>query len=298
MRAIERLLGPFWRAALIFTAADGWAIASHVALTSLMALFPFLIFLTAIAAFFDLSTLAATVVAMIFDSVPERIAGPIANEVKRVLLVPRGDILTIGVALALWFASSGVEAMRIGLNRAYGAVENRNFLWLRLESIGFVLVGTSVSLTIAFLLVLAPVAWSAIVQLLPAAADFGWSLTLLRYGVTLLVAGAGLLAAHLWLPCGRRRIQDILPGIGLTLAAWIAGAEGFSLYLANFGNYASTYAGLAGVMTAIVFLYLMAVILLYGATLNAALLQPAATDAGEPVHPTAPLTSRGAWWKP
>ena len=41
------------------------------------------------------------------------------------LLVPRGDLLTIGVALALWFASSGVEAMRVGLNRAYGKVERQ-----------------------------------------------------------------------------------------------------------------------------------------------------------------------------
>ncbi len=287
MRVFQRLLGPFWRAALIFNAADGWAIASHVALTSLMALFPFLIFLTAIAAFFDLSALSATVVALLFDSVPQRIAGPIANEVKRVLLVPRGDILTIGVALALWFASSGVEAMRIGLNRAYGTVETRNFLWLRLESIGFVLVGTLVSLTIAFLLVLAPIAWSAIIELLPAAREFGWSLTLLRYAVTLVIAGGGLIVAHLWLPCGKRRIAEILPGIGLTLAAWIAGAEGFSIYLANFGNYASTYAGLAGVMTAIVFLYLMAVILLYGATINAALKAEPAKDDAEPVTPTA-----------
>ncbi len=273
MRAIGRFLGPFWRAALTFNAADGWAIASHVALSALMALFPFLIFLTAIAAFFDLSALSATVVALIFESVPARIAAPIADEVKNVLLVPRRDVLTFGVALALWFASSGVEAMRVGLNRAYGTVENRNFLFLRLESIGFVLVGTVTFLSIAFLVVLAPVVWTTIVHLMPAAQNFAWTLTFLRFGLTLLIAGGGLLAAHLWLPAGRRGIAQVLPGIGLTLAAWIAGGYGFSLYLADFANYASTYAGLAGVMTAIVFLYMMALILLYGAMLNAALLE-------------------------
>lgn len=273
MRALGRLVGPFWRAALTFNATDGWAIASHVALSSLMALFPFIIFLTAIAAFFDLSALSATVVALIFESVPASIAGPIAGEVKNVLLVPRGDVLTFGVALALWFASSGVEAMRVGLNRAYGMVENRNFVWLRLESIAFVVLGTLTFLTIAFLVVLAPVAWTALVHLVPAIEDFAWSLTLLRFGLTLLIVGSGLLAAHLWLPAGRRSFTDILPGIGLTMGAWIAGGYGFSLYIADFANYASTYAGLAGVMTAIVFLYLMALILLYGATLNAALVE-------------------------
>jgi len=290
VRALGRLFGPFWRAALTFNAADGWAIASHVALSTLMAIFPFLIFLTAIAAFFDLSALSNTVVTLIFDSVPERIAAPIAGEVRRVLLVPRGDLLTIGVALALWFASSGVEAMRVGLNRAYGKVENRNFLWLRLESIGFVLVGSLTFLTIAFLLVLAPVAWTAFVHLVPAIEDFAWPLTLLRYGLTLLIAGSGLIVSHLWLPAGHRRIVDILPGVGLTLGAWIAGAYGFSLYLADFANYASTYAGLAGVMTAIVFLYMMALILLYGATLNAALGERRRVATAK-ASPEEPLTS-------
>ncbi len=287
MRALGRFIGPFWRAALTFNAADGWAIASHVALSALMALFPFLIFLTAIAAFFDLSTLSATVVALIFESVPARIAAPIADEVKNVLLVPRRDVLTFGVALALWFASSGVEAMRVGLNRAYGMVENRNFILLRLESIGFVLVGTLTFLTIAFLVVLAPVAWKALAHLLPAIDTFAWSLTLLRFGLTLLIAGGGLVAAHLWLPAGRRRILEILPGVGLTLGAWIAGAYGFSLYLADFANYASTYAGLAGVMTAIIFLYMMALILLYGAMLNAALVErrKRIVEVGSPDEP-------------
>lgn len=290
MRAIGRFIGPFWRAALTFNAADGWAIASHVALSALMALFPFLIFLTAIAAFFDLSSLSATVVALIFESVPARIAAPIAGEVKNVLLVPRRDVLTFGVALALWFASSGVEAMRVGLNRAYGTVENRNFLFLRLESIGFVVVGTVTFLSIAFLVVLAPVAWTAIVHLMPAAENFSWTLTFLRFGLTLLIAGGGLLAAHLWLPAGRRGVAEILPGVGLTLAAWIAGGYGFSLYLADFANYASTYAGLAGVMTAIVFLYMMALILLYGAMLNAALVERRKRVAGQ-ASSDEPLTS-------
>jgi len=269
---IRRWAGIVWQAVELFNRTDGWAIASHIALSSLMALFPFLIFLTAVAAFFDLRDLSQTVVTLIFESVPEAIASPIASEVKRVLLVPRGDFLTLGVGLAIWFASSGVEALRVGLNRAYGTVENRSFILLRLESMVFVLIGTLVMLTLAFLVVLAPVVWHGVLHFLPKLADFSNSLDYLRYGVTVVVAGCGLLVAHFWLPAGRRRLKDILPGIALTLAAWIFGAIGFSTYLADFANYASTYAGLAGVMTAIVFLYLIAVILLMGATLNAAIM--------------------------
>jgi membrane protein len=127
--------------------------------------------------------------------------------------------------------------------------------------------------------------------LVPAIEAFAWSLDLLRFGLTLVIAGSALLVSHLWLPAGRRGIAEVLPGVGLTLAAWIAGAYGFSLYLADFANYASTYAGLAGVMTAIIFLYLMALILLYGATLNAALSERRRRRATEAVSSEEPLTS-------
>lgn len=93
---------------------------------------------------------------------------------------------------------------------------------------------------------------------------------LVRYGVTLVVLGVALMLAHLWLPAGQRRIMDVLPGIAITIAAWLISALVFAKYLTSFANYASTYAGLGGVMAALVFLYLVALIMLFGASLNAA----------------------------
>lgn len=269
-RRLRRSFAIVWRAIDRFSLTDGWAIASHVALTSLMAIFPFLIFLTAVAAFFDLTDLAETVVTLLFETVPASVAGPISREVRNVLLTQRGDLLTIGVALAVWFASSGVEALRVGLNRAYGCTENRSFVVLRIESIIFVLIGTVALLTLAFLVVLAPVAWHTVIAYAPIFQEFERSFDVVRYGATFVILGSALMIAHLWLPAGRRHLRDVLPGIALTLAAWIVGGVGFAKYLASFANYASTYAGLAGVMTALVFLYLVAAILLFGASVNAA----------------------------
>jgi membrane protein len=270
MKKLRRSFSIVWRAIDLFNGTDGWAIASHVALTSLMAIFPFLIFLTAVAAFFDLRDLAETVVTLLFETVPAGVAGPIAQEVRNVLLIPRGDLLTIGVALAVWFASSGVEALRVGLNRAYGCTENRSFVLLRIESIVFVLIGTIVLLTLSFLVVLAPVAWRTVANYAPVLHGFERSFDIVRYVVTILILGTALIVAHLWLPAGKRHVLDVLPGIGITLSAWVLGGVGFATYLADFASYATTYAGLAGVMTALVFLYLIAAILLFGASINAA----------------------------
>jgi membrane protein len=139
-----------------FNAADGWAIASHIALSALMALFPFLIVVVALAGFFGSRELADEAARILLEAWPEEVAAPLALEIHGVLTSARGDILTIGVAFAIFFASSGVESLRIALNRSYAVIDKRNWLLLRLESIGYVLVGAVALLVFSFLVVLAP----------------------------------------------------------------------------------------------------------------------------------------------
>ena len=121
--------------------------------------FPFLIFVTALAGFFGTKTLADEAVSLLFlQTWPQQVAAPIANEIHDVLTHTRSGLLTIGVILAIYFSSSGVEAIRIGLNRAYGVVEMRAWWLFRLESIAYVFVGALSLLTLALFVVFAPVA--------------------------------------------------------------------------------------------------------------------------------------------
>ena len=50
---------------------------------------------------------------------PRAVSGPIADEVREVICVARGSDLGTGIAFAVFFSSSGIESLRIGLNRAY-----------------------------------------------------------------------------------------------------------------------------------------------------------------------------------
>ena len=139
-----------------FLADDGWAIASHIALSTLMALFPFLIVLTSLAGFFGSKELADQAVQLLLQIWPQQVADALSSEIHDVLTTTRGDILTVGAVLAVYFASNGVEALRVALNRAYSVVEPRAWYWLRLESIGYTLVAAVTSLLMAFLIVLGP----------------------------------------------------------------------------------------------------------------------------------------------
>src|SRR6516162_5532970 len=111
-----------------FIGDDGWAIASHIALSVLMAMFPFFIVLTSLGGLFGSADLADRVANLLFASWPPEVAAPLAQEIHQVLTTTHRGALTFGGVLAVYFASSGVESLRIGLNRAYVGVETRNWL--------------------------------------------------------------------------------------------------------------------------------------------------------------------------
>ena len=254
-----------------FLADDGWAIASHIAISALMALFPFLILVTALAAsLFGSRNLADEVATLLLEAWPPQVSAPIEAEIHNVLTHARGDILTIGAVLSLYFASSGIESLRIGLNRAYDMAETRNWMLLRLESIGYVLVAALALLALSFLVVLGPLIFATAAKYAPGLAPLEWNFTVARYTVASLILIVALVIAHKWLPAGRRSFQEILVGIVVTLILWLAAGLGFARYLARFSSsYVSYYAGLASVMIALVFLYWTACIFIFGGELNA-----------------------------
>ncbi|MBK3745779.1 YihY/virulence factor BrkB family protein [Paraburkholderia aspalathi] len=273
MRKTKRFLWRVSRDALgHFMADDGWAFASHITLSGLMALFPFLIFATSLASFLGAKAFSDTAVHIVFDIWPSAIAKPIANEVMNVLTVQRGGLLTVSVIAAAYFASNGVEALRVALNRAYRVTDTRSIIFCRLQSLGFVLIGTLSLTAISVLLVLAPLAVRIAEQWFPDIAPFTGTIGFWRYFIAVLVLITALFIVHIWLPAGRRTLSDIIPGIVLTLAAWLAGAMAFAQYLETFATYVTTYAGLASIMVAIVFLYMISAIFILGAEINTAIM--------------------------
>lgn len=269
-----------------FIAHDSWAIASHIALSVLMSLFPFLILVTALGGVFGTQEAANEATMLLLEAWPREIAEPIAREVRSVLTATRGDALTFGAVLALYFASSGAEALRIGLNRAYEAYEWRSWWHTRLESILYVIGGAIFMLGFAFFVVLGPLLLRGLIGLLPELTPLAALLSFARVaGATVLIVIA-LIVAHRLLPARAPHIAALWPGVLVTLTFWLIGGLGFGWYLDSFaGTYVTTYAGLATAMIALVFLYWLAAIFLYGAELNAAyaIMRRPRADPGEAI---------------
>ena len=254
-----------------FRADDGWAMASNVALSALMAVFPFVIFVTALAGFIGRQSLARAVAGLLFETWPADVAGPIASDVEEVVAQAHVRLLTISALIAVVLAANGVEAMRTALSRAYRVVDRRSIVFRMAQSIAFVLAGALASLALASVVVLTPDMVDRMVAALPVLRPYLAEVTVVRYVITAIILIVVLVASHLWLPAGRPRWRQLWPGIVLTLALWVASAITFRIYLDRFANLAATYAGLAGVFTAIFFLYVIAISLIFGAEFNAAL---------------------------
>jgi membrane protein len=275
VRIIRRLFSIALDAFYTFLADDGWAIASHIALSSLMALFPFLIVLTSLAGFLGSKGLADQAAGLLLQVMPVQVASALSGEIHDVLTTTRGDALTVGAVLSVYFASNGVESLRVALNRAYAVVEPRRWYWLRLESIGYTLVAAVAALILAFLIVLGPLILETARRYIPLMVESNERLlTVARYGITISAMIVALFILHAWLPAGRRSFMQILPGIAFTMVASLVSGIVFGQYLARFANnYVTMYAGLASVIIALVFLYFIAAIFVYGGELNAAIIK-------------------------
>lgn len=252
-------------------ADDGIEVSGFIAYTGLVSLFPFVIFLFALAGFIGQTMRAQQAVANILDTLPDEVARTLAPIVNEVLASPQPGLLTLGILGTLWVTSSGVEALRMGLNRAYDTTETRPFWRRRITSFLFVVMGACAALVFTLMMVAAPMAerWLMTQVQMP------WLLLVVSMTLRLLLT-ANLLALMLAffyrvLPNHRIRWRAAWPGAWMAAFLWILVASLFSVYLANAGNYAVTYGSLGGVVITLLFLHVTAVIVLFGAEYNAAL---------------------------
>jgi membrane protein len=243
-------------------------LAGNIAFRTVFSLFPFLIFLTALAGFFGNEDLAEKVVTFLLSVAPEQLVRPLASEIRSILTVPRTGLLSLAALLTIWSAMAGVDSVRVGLNRAYDLKENRNLFWLHGQSILFVIGSAAGLLAIALLLVVAPLALATLERYAPDFEHNFTTLNQLRYPIAIALLTGGLQLSHRILPAKKQKGLAILPGVLLTVVVWVALASLFSYYLVNFNTFASTYSSLSGLFAAMFFLYLAALVLILGGEVN------------------------------
>jgi membrane protein len=243
-------------------------LAGNIAFRILFAIFPFLIFLTALAGFFGSADLAARIVTYLLSVAPREFVAPLAPEINSLLTHPRTGLLSVSAIITVWSAMGGVDSVRVALNRAYGLTEDRNpFLLYGIMAL-FVVGSAFLLLALSVLIVFAPAATHFISTYAPAFDELVATFDRYRYPLAVIILVVGLFLAHLILPARRVKLYYLMPGVVLTVSVWLVLSSVYSYFLANFATFASTYVGLSGLFAAMFLIYLSALALILGGELN------------------------------
>jgi len=194
--------------------------------------------------------------------------------------------LAISVVIALWSASSGMAHLAEAIGVAYDEEENRGMIVRRamslLMTVGLLVVGG---------VVVAGAAGVAAVSDTNEA--LGWVVQVAAWIVValLFVAGLAILYRHS-ADRDEPKWRWATPGALVALVVWIVITIGFRLYVASFSSYDQTYGSLAGIVIMLFWLYLSALVIIFGAQLNAELEHQTAIDSTK--GPDLPLGHRNA----
>ncbi|MBF5045588.1 YihY/virulence factor BrkB family protein [Aggregicoccus sp. 17bor-14] len=239
--------------------------AAALTFFSVLALFPFLLFLVSLAGIIIDPKQAEQLVQQLATVAPREATDIIAQRLRDLASSDSVGLLTVGGAGALWAASGGMVALMEALNIIYGVKETRPFWKVR----GIALMCTLGGALIALLAALVAVATPAI------AARLGEPLGSVVLYARLPVAG--LLMMLLWaalyylLPDVEQEFKFLTFGSIVGVALWVLASYGFSKYVANFGSYDANYGALGGVIVMLMWMWISGQVILLGAEINAVL---------------------------
>ena len=276
-RVVHRV-GPGTRAwevakrTLVGTYNDGFIHAGNLAYLAMLAIFPFFILGAAIfQAVGEEAERAATITAVLMAFPPSvrEVIGPVAYDV---IDARSAWLLWAGAAVAIWTVGSLVETIRDILRRAYGTHATHAFWKYRLLSSGIILGAVALLMLSLIAQVIIGTAQQVIEAYLPQLIDRVADLRITRIVPALGLFGSLYLIFYTLTPSAyRHRRYPKWPGVLVTTLWWIGVTTLMPVVLSNFFTYDLTYGGLAGVMIALFFFWLVGLGVVIGAELNAAL---------------------------
>lgn len=277
---LVQLLVIAWRR---FGEDNSFALSGYLAYTGLLSFFPFLIFLVVTGSFVVGRESSLALVDHLFSFTPTQVSETLAPIFRTIIASKTGLLALVSAAVGLWAGSNAFEAARVGFNLAYDVREDRHFVRRRLQSLALAAAAAGVFVCLAVMIVL----WPSIARGIQAAGptSLGFDLFYLaRYAIGAPMLALLLVALHLNLPKGHRegfRLHvftehgepwaiSVLPGVMISTALWFAGATAFSLYLAYAPSFSGSYGTMAGVVITLLFFYMSAVTIFFGAQINIA----------------------------
>ena len=252
--------------------------AAQLSYYALLALFPALIFLTALMGLFSVQSFMPELMSYLRNVLPADALSMVQRFLTQVAEGSGANILSLGALGALWASSSGVTAIMDALNVVFGVKEDRRPFWrVRLMAIvlttglaGFVIMSLA-------LVLYGPTIGRWIADLMGFDVVFTWIWNVLQWPIIatlMLIVVAAIY--HICPDRQHKRWRWVTPGSVFAVLMWLLVSLGFKAYVDNFGDYNKVYGSIAGVIVLMLWFYWSGMVLLLGGEINAEIEKAAA----------------------
>jgi membrane protein len=240
----------------------------------IFALFPTLLFFTALLALLPIPHLLDRLMAYARDVLPGDAGLLVETTLGQALQGAHAGLLSVGAVTALWAASSGMTSIMAALN-----VESRSWWRERVLAIGLTIVFSLLAVIALVLLMFGENLGEAIADRTGWGTAFRITWQLVRWPTAMALGLAAISLVYRLAPAANQRWAWVTPGSAFAVVAWAIMSFALRSYVGHFANYNATYGSIGGVILLMLWLSLSGVVLLVGAAINSEIAQAASSRA-------------------
>lgn len=240
--------------------------AANAGFFILLSLFPALVLVLSLLRYTGLQV--SSLVEVLASMIPEALMPTVSDLVLSTYDKSTGALVGISAVTAVWSASKGVYGLLTGLNTVYGVAEDRGWFYTRFISVLYTFVFLAVLLLTLILhvfggtiLKLKAITHSRMIRILSGIVDF-------RFLLLLLVQTVVFMLIFAFLPNGRNKLRDTIPGAVLASLGWLIFSDLFSIYVENFASLSNIYGSVYTIALAMLWLYFCLSLIFYCGALN------------------------------
>jgi len=241
--------------------------ANDLTFKILLSLFPFILFLMALASYFDIDVIL--IIEGMYQGLPYEVMDFIAPFMIELFEIRRPSVLSLSFAVMLFSASTGFNTAMKGINKAYSQIDGRNFFHRRLISIALVFVFAIAIVSSLVMLIFNSTIYNLAVNYLYNTAIVDTVFSFLGYIISVGILLLSVIVINALSLARKKHFKDLLPGACFTVVCWVILSRAFSVYVDNFSNHSALYGSVAGIMLFMIWLNLICVLLLIGSEVNA-----------------------------
>ena len=263
IKKVFNFLGVFFKK----TGDDGLAAyAAQTAFYVILSFFPIILLIVIIAS--KVSFINTDIINYILDVAPGEFREYIMYIVDDIVYSNSRSFTIITIAVTLWSAGKGIQALTNGLDKIYVVEKRKNFIFVRFLSVIYTLAFMLMMGALMFLHIFGADLAKKIINKWPSLFNATILVLSLKSVFTFVVVFIFMILIYYQLPNRKSKFVRELPGAAIAALLWMLITNGFSFYIKHLSSASYMYGSLTSVILIVMWLYICMQVVFYGAEIN------------------------------